>query len=180
MTSRFRILVAVGAGTALLVSLLLAVTVGGAAGQGSAKPKPRKVEFNVTAMELKGSTTTDKLAPPTSSPKDLSDGYGFKKPGEADAKDPNKWEVSSYAWNPGSMTVCKGDAVTLRIFVTNGDEHKTWVEAPNGATAVKEQLQNRGREYVVNFVAKQAGIYRLMCDNHDPTMRANIFVLSAC
>lgn len=35
----------------------------------------------LTALEVKGSTTTDKLAPPSVNPADVSKGYGFKGPG---------------------------------------------------------------------------------------------------
>lgn len=35
----------------------------------------------MTAIELKGATTADKLAPPPINPKDLSKGYEFKPPG---------------------------------------------------------------------------------------------------
>ncbi len=50
----------------------------------------------VTGLEVKGGTTADKLAPPAVNPKDLSKGYDFKQPGEADKQNPQRWEVSSY------------------------------------------------------------------------------------
>lgn len=50
---------------------------------------------------MKGATTTDQLAAPTVNPKDLSKGYDFKAPGEADKNVPQKWEVSSYVFVPG-------------------------------------------------------------------------------
>jgi len=136
-----------------------------------------KVEFVVTGVELKGSTVTKDLAVPPVNPKTLSDGYRYKEPGVADKADATKWEVSTYVWAPGAMTALQGDQVTARIFIVNGDKHTTWIEGPDGAEVVKEQEQNRGREYLMTFTAAQAGNYKLVCNEHDPTMRAVITVL---
>ncbi|MBI3953980.1 MAG: hypothetical protein HY330_05655 [Chloroflexi bacterium] len=133
--------------------------------------------FMVTGAELKGSTVTKDLAVPPTDPKTLSDGYRYKKPGDADKSDASKWEVSTYVWTPGAMTVFQGDKVTLRIFIINGDKHTTWIEGPDGKEAVKEQTQNRGREYVMSFTASQAGAYMLHCNEHDPTMHSTITVI---
>ncbi|GEM_PF-7124604 len=132
------------------------------------------VEFVVTGVELKGSTVTKDLAVPPVNPKTLSDGYRYKEPGVADKADATKWEVSTYVWTPGAMTVLQGDRVDMRIFIVNGDKHTTWVEGPDGKEVVKEQEQNRGREYVVSFTASQVGTYKLVCNEHDPTMRSVI------
>lgn len=179
MAKRFRLLLVAGVGMAAAAALTLAVTVGAASG--SAAAKPRKIEFNIIQAELKGSTTTDKLAPPAKDPSKLSDAYGYKAPGVADPAAPTKWEVSAYQFiTPGALTACKGDTVVLRLFAVNGDEHKDWVEAPNGDEVVKETSHNRGREYVVSFKAKQSGLYTLICNKHEPTMKAPIRVLPSC
>jgi plastocyanin len=136
-----------------------------------------KVWFAVTGVELKGSTVTKDLAVPPVNPKTLSDGYRYKAPGEADKADATKWEVSTYVWDPGAITVLQGDEVTLRIFIVNGDKHTTWIEGPDGKEVVKEQEQNRGREYLMTFTAGQVGHYMLHCNEHDPTMNAVITVL---
>lgn len=135
------------------------------------------VEFVITGVELKGSTSTKDLAAPSADPAKLSDGYRYKKPGDADKSDASRWEVSTYVWEPGAMTVLQGDKVALRVFIVNGDKHTTWIEGPDGKEAVKEQVQNRGREYVMTFTASQVGNYRLTCNEHDPTMRAVITAL---
>lgn len=137
----------------------------------------RDIEFIVTGVELKGSTTTKDLEAPPVNPKTLSDGYRYKAPGEADKNDTTKWEVATYVWSPGAMTALQGDKVTLRIFIVNGDKHTTWVEGPDGKEVVKEQLQNRGREYLMTFTTSQVGTYKVVCNEHDPTMRAAITVL---
>ncbi len=136
-----------------------------------------EVMFMVTGAELKGSTVTKDLAVPPVNPKTLSDGYRYKEPGVADKADATKWEVSTYVFTPGAMTVLQGDKVTLRIFIVNGDKHTTWVEGPDGSEVIKEQEQNRGREYLMTFTASQVGNYMLHCNEHDPTMHANITVL---
>ncbi len=178
MAGRSRVLIAGGV-VALVAALAVAVSV--AAGGGDAA-KPKKIEFNIMQVEFKGGTSTDKLAPPARDPGKLSDGYELKGPGVADPADPKRWEVSSYGYSPASMTACKGDTVALRFFIVNGDKHKDWVEAPNGQEVVKETVHERGREYVVNFRASQVGNYRLICNIHEPTMKANIRILpaSAC
>ncbi len=131
----------------------------------------------MTAIELKGSTTADKLAPPPVNPKDLSKGYEFKLPGQADKSDPKKWEVSSYRFAPGFITVRQGDTVNLTVFVVNGDEHDVAVHDPSGSEVVPRTKWNRGREYKVSFVAKKVGSYQMTCSMHAPTMAATILVL---
>lgn len=131
----------------------------------------------ITGMEVKGATTADNLAPPPVNPKDLSKGYGYKAPGEADKQNPQKWEVSSYIFVPGFVTVRQGDEVVLNVFLVNGDEHEAWITAPDGARAVAKATWNRGREYSVRFRAEQVGAYQLTCSSHAPTMAATFLVL---
>ncbi|MEE9247627.1 MAG: hypothetical protein V3U79_02900 [Dehalococcoidia bacterium] len=139
-----------------------------------------EARFYVTAYEAKGSTIVQDLAPPSGA--DLaviegSDGYGFKGPGDWDSSNPDKWGVESYQWWPGSMVALQGDTVILTVFIINGNKHSTWVEAPDGTEVVQETVMNRGREYELSFVASQAGVYRLVCNEHEPSMTAYILVL---
>lgn len=135
------------------------------------------VTIFMTAAELKGATTADKLAPPGQDPHDLSKGYEFKGPGVAEPRDPKRWQVSSYLFTPGYITVRKGDTVTLNVFVVNGDAHEVRVVAPDGREVVPKTTWNRGREYRVTFRADQAGSYALTCATHAPTMAATIMAL---
>lgn len=50
----------------------------------TAQPAPATHPIFMSAVEIKGSTTAEQLAPPAVNPTDLSKGYGFKAPGEAD------------------------------------------------------------------------------------------------
>jgi plastocyanin len=131
----------------------------------------------MTAVEIKGSTITDTLAPPAVKPSELSKGYGFKGPGEADKTAPQRWEVASYSFAPGFITVQQGDTVTLTVFVVNGDHHDVAVLAPDGQVVVPTAVWQRGREYQVSFVAENMGTYQLKCLAHAPSMTANILVL---
>lgn len=133
--------------------------------------------FYLTGVEWKGTTSAAKLAPPSTNPTELSDGYGFKGPGVLDPANPDKWQVASYVWTPGSMIAYQGDQIDLTLFIINGDKHSTWIEAPDGAEVVVEREMNRGREYNLTFTASQAGVYRLVCNEHEPTMTAYILVL---
>jgi plastocyanin len=142
-----------------------------------AQQAPRTQTIFMTAVEIKGSTTTDKLAPPTVNPVELSKGYGFKGPGEAEKTAPQRWEIASYTFMPGFITVLQGDTVTLTAFVVNGDHHDVAVLAPDGQVVVPTAIWQRGRQYQVSFVAEHVGTYHLKCFAHAPTMTANILVL---
>ncbi len=161
----------------LLLLVLALVACGAESDAGTAGLSPSDVTFDVSVIEVKGAT--DGIEPPGVNPVDLSDGYRFKPPGEYDAENPDKWQVSTYMFSPAAVTVSQGDNVTLRTFVVNGDEHTVWLEAPDGSTAASEVLMNRGREYEFEFTADQAGYYTLHCDEHEPTMSATILALPA-
>jgi len=156
---------------ALAVFILTAILVAGCGGSGVA---PSEVTIDVSIIEIKGST--DGIPAPDVDPASLSSGYRFKPPGEYDENSPDKWQVSTYLFSPSAFTVVKGDAVTLRTFVINGDEHTVWLESPDG-TKGEKIVMNRGREYSFNFSADQAGYYTLHCDEHKPTMSVQILVL---
>ena len=141
------------------------------------QPAPSTHQIFMTAVEMKGSTTTDTLPPPAVNPIDLLKGYGFKGPGEADKTAPQRWEVASYTFAPGFITVQQGDTVALTAVVVNGDHHDVAVLAPDGQVVVPTAIWQRGREYQVSFVAEKMGTYQLKCFAHAPTMTANILVL---
>lgn len=159
--------------TAVMLLAMLLLTGRGLGQTGT----PTTYTIFVTGIEVKGATTADKLAPPSINPKDLSKGYGFKAPGEADKADPKKWEVSSYIFTPSFVTVRQGDTVKLTTFMVNGDEHEVWVAAPDGQRVVAATKWNRGREYTAQFVAEKTGSYELVCSEHAPSMIATFLVL---
>ncbi len=157
------------------ILILVGLLATACSGSGAVGLSPSSVTFDVSVIEIKGAT--DGISAPEVDPASLSDGYRFKPPGEYDADNLDKWQVSTYMFTPASIVVAQGDKVTLRTFVINGDKHTTWLEAPDGSTAGSEIVMNRGREYKFEFTADQAGYYTLHCDEHDPTMSATILVL---
>ena len=161
-------------GIAGLVLLLLFLLPGQVSGQ-TAGATTHTIFMAV--IEIKGGTSAEKLAPPSVNPKDLSKGYDFKAPGEADKSDPKRWEVSSYMFSPSSVTVRQGDTVKLTVFVVNGDEHDVQINDPDGREVIAKAKWNRGREYQLSFVAKKLGTYHLTCSDHAPTMAATFLVL---
>ncbi len=138
---------------------------------------PGERSFAITGVEYKGSTSTKDLAAPDQDPSKLSDGYRYKAPGKADANDATKWEVSTYRFEPASITALAGDKLTFRFFMVNGDKHSVWIEDPDGKEAIGKQTMNRGREYKVNLTLAKAGVYRIVCEEHDPTMTAYLWAL---
>lgn len=157
---------------ATLVGLVL--WVGSSLGQADA---PITHTIFMTGLEVKGTTTADKLAPPAVNPEDLSKGYGFKAPGVADKSNPQKWEVASYIFAPGFVAVRQGDTVKLTVFLVNGDEHEVWITGPDGRRLGDKAKWNRGREYQVSFVADKLGPYQLTCSSHAPSMAATFLVV---
>jgi plastocyanin len=164
----------IGLGTIFALLLGFFLSTGVRAGQAD---RPTTHTIFVTGMEVKGGTTADKLALPAVNPKELSKGYDFKVPGVADKNAPQRWEVSSYMFTPSFVTVRQGDTVKLTTFIVNGDKHEVWVVAPDGRKVVQNTTWNRGREYHVQFVAEQTGIYQLICGEHAPSMITTFLVL---
>lgn len=158
----------------VLLALGLAVGACATAEESSLPSEPITIDVNV--IEIKGAT--DGIEAPSVDPASLSSGYKFKAPGEYDADNSDKWQVSSYMFSPAEMIVVQGSQVTLRTFVLNGDEHGTYLVAPDGSKVPGTDIMlNRGRQYVVEFTADQAGFYTWECANHHPTMSAKILVL---
>lgn len=138
--------------------------------------EPGEVTFDVELIEVKGAT--DGIASPDTDPRSLSTGYGYTAPGEYDSENPDKWQVATYMFAPGAMSVVQGDSVTLRFFGVNGDHHGISLVAPDGTTVVADFEMNRGRERLLTFTADQLGHYKLICADHFPTMTADILALS--
>lgn len=155
----------------LITSAVLLAALASACAEASGA-EASEVTFDVALIEIKGST--DAIPPPSVDPTSLSQGYRYKAPGVLDEANPAKWEVSTYMFSPGAMTVVEGDEVTLRMFGTNGDEHVIYVEAPDGTVAVPQMTTSRGSQALVTFTADQAGHYTLWCVTHAPTMQADI------
>ncbi len=121
----------------------------------------------MTAVEPKGGTNvTDEPFPTTALPE--GGGYGLKPPNEE-----GRWEVETYRFEPATVVVNEGDIVTLEILGVNGKEHPFTIEGYDVSGIV-----TRGAITRVTFTADQAGIFRITCAAHSPTMVADVVVLA--
>ena len=161
-----------------LLVALLTVSVLSASEDVTAQPgRARSHAIYMTAVEFKGSTTSDKVWPPQVDPGSLSRGYAYKGPGQADSSAPQRWEVSSYQFNPAFVTVQQGDSIMLSVFIANGDHHEVQLTDPDGESIIAKTTWDRGREYTAFFQARKVGKYQLDCETHEPSMTATILVL---
>ena len=149
----------------LAIISALALTACGGASAPAAAPVERTIYM--AAVEPKGGTTVDKEPFPSAA---LPEGGGYI------LKEPNadgRWEVETYRWDPGTIVVNQGDIVTLEIVGINGAAHPFVIEGYNVSGAIK-----RGEVTRVTFTADKAGIFKITCDVHLPTMQANLVVLA--
>jgi len=149
----------------LLLAVIGAVVLAGCGGQ-SASVAPEERTIYMAAIEPKGSTTLDKEPFPAEALPE-GGGYGLVAP-DADGK----WTVETYRWDPGTIVVNQGDVVTLEIIGINGEEHPFSVEGYNVGGTVK-----RGQLTRVTFTADKAGLFKIACGVHLPSMQADLVVL---
>ncbi len=150
----------------LLLAVIAAVALAGCAGQSqSAAPVERTIY--VAAVEPKGGVTVDK-EPFPSAALPTGGGYVLKSP-----DDTGRWEVSTYRWEPGLVVVNQGDIVTLEIVGINGKEHPFSIDGYDVSGVVK-----RGEVTRVTFTADKAGIFKIACGAHLPTMQGELIVLA--
>lgn len=56
-------------------------------------------------------------------------------------------------------------------------KHEVWITDPDGQKTVSDGIWNRGRQYHVEFVAEESGVYPLVCAQHAPTMIVSFLAL---
>jgi hypothetical protein len=95
-------------------------------------------------------------------------GYILNEPDET-----GRWEVATYRWSPGTIVVNQGDEVTLEIVGVNGREHHTEIEGYD-----LEFVVRRGELTTATFTADEAGIFNIVCHDHQPSMTAQLVVLA--
>jgi len=130
--------------------------------------KPRERTIYVAALEPKGGATVAQEPFPSAS-LPAGGGYQLRKP---DAT--GRWEVSTYRWDPGTIVVNEGDIVTLEIIGIHGDDHPFTIEGYWISGLVR-----RGQITRVKFTAGKAGIFKIICRKHAPSMQADLVVLAA-
>ena len=162
---------------ALLVTVLALSAVLAAQDVIAQEGRSKSHAIYMTAVEFKGSTTTDKVTAPPIDPAKISHGYAYKAPGQADPSDPQRWEVASYQFSPAFVTVQQGDSIMLSVFIANGDHHEVRLTDPDGEAIIAKTTWDRGREYTAFFETRKLGKYRLDCGAHAPSMTATILVM---
>ena len=131
----------------------------------TAAPAATKRTIYMSAVEYKGSTEVAKEAFPNA-PVPSGGGYILKAPADG------KWENSTYRWEPGTVVVYQGDDVELKIWGVNGADHPSKVEGYDKTFNVK-----RGQLTTLSFKADKAGVFRILCDVHSPSMTGTLVVL---
>ena len=150
----------------VLASIVIGVVVLSACG-GSPASTPVERTIYMAAVEPKGGVTVDKEPFPEAA---LPEGGGYI------LKEPNadgRWEVETYRWDPGTIVVNKGDIVTLEIVGINGASHPFTIEGYDVSGTIM-----RGQVTRVTFTADKAGIFKINCSTHLPTMTGYLVVLA--
>ncbi len=151
----------------LLTLAAIAVVTLAACGGQTASVAPVERTIYMAAVEPKGGVTVDQEPFPSAA---LPEGGGYI------LKEPNadgRWEVETYRWDPGTIVVNQGDVVTLEILGINGKEHPFTIEGYNLSDVVM-----RGQITRVTFTADKAGIFKITCGVHSPSMQADLVVLA--
>ena len=118
-------------------------------------------------IEPKGGVTVDKEPYPTA---ELPKGGGYVKK----APDPSgRWEVSVYQFSPATIVVKQGDRVTLEMIGINGAKHTVHVDKYRP----DHVLVKRGEIARIQFTAETPGMFKIHCQEHEPSMEGLLVVL---
>ena len=168
----------------LIVALGGVLVVAAGTTQAPAAPQPPTSRtIYMSAVEYEGGANVasecyplDPGCPPPAGTERLSvvngpvDGY------EMDPPDPSgRWVVETHRWEPAFLEVGAGEHITLEILGINDNSHDSRLVSPTGEV-VRTIAVKRGWLTKVEFVAKPAGLWQLICDEHLPAMVADILV----
>lgn len=151
--------------------MLAAVVVALVAGIGASLwPHPAAAQATRTiymaAVEPKGGTQASAEPFPTAA-LPAGGGYVLKAPDSS-----GRWEVSTYQWQPSFIVAREGEQVTLEIIGINGAEHVAALPPFVNTFTVR-----RGQITRVTFAANRAGMFPILCMNHQPSMTGYLLVL---
>lgn len=121
----------------------------------------------MAAVEPKGGTGVSQEPFPDAARLPAGGGYILKAPDTT-----GRWEVSTYQWQPSFVVVNQGEQVTLEIIGINGAEHVSSLPPYAEKFTVK-----RGQLTRVTFTVSRAGIFPILCVNHQPSMTGYLVVL---
>lgn len=120
----------------------------------------------MAAVEPRGGTAVSSEPFPTAALPG-GGGYVLRAPDST-----GRWEVSTYQWQPGVVVAREGEQVTLEIIGINGAEHTSTLPPFVQSFTVK-----RGQITRVSFTASRAGVFPIICANHQPSMTGYLVVL---
>lgn len=152
----------------LALVALAVISLSACAAPAAARLQPGERTVYLAAFEPKGSASVDKEPFPEAS-LPPGGGYILKEP-----DDTGTWQVETYVWLPGEITVVEGDKVTLQVLGVNGAIHPSRIEGYDVGFEVK-----RGQVTTVTFTADKAGVFKILCDAHQPSMTGTLIVLPA-
>lgn len=160
------------AGVTGIGSVALALTVA-AVGEAGSTAAAGKRTIYMSAVEWKGSATVAKEPYPGTASLPQGGGYESFAPGSEELKgDKTQWAIETYRFDTATVVAYEGEQVTLKIFGVNAAEHPITMPDYKLSFVVK-----RGVLSTVNFRAKKAGIYPIICVLHQPSHRADLVVL---
>jgi len=136
----------------------------------SLQPVPAAAQATRTiymaAVEPKGGTGVSSEPFPTAALPG-GGGYVLKAPDST-----GRWEVSTYQWQPGFVVAREGEQVTLEIIGINGADHVSALPP-----FVEKFTVKRGQITRVSFTANRAGVFPILCVNHQPSMTGYLTIL---
>ena len=136
----------------------------------SLQPVPAAAQATRTiymaAVEQKGGTGVSSEPFPTAALPG-GGGYVLKAPDST-----GRWEVSTYQWQPGFVVAREGEQVTLEIIGINGADHVSALPP-----FVEKFTVKRGQITRVSFTANRAGVFPILCVNHQPSMTGYLTIL---
>ena len=136
----------------------------------SLQPVPAAAQATRTiymaAVEPKGGTGVSSEPFPTAALPG-GGGYVLKAPDST-----GRWEVSTYQWQPGFIVARQGEQVTLEIIGINGADHVSALPP-----FVEKFTVKRGQITRVSFTANRAGVFPILCVNHQPSMTGYLTIL---
>jgi plastocyanin len=145
-------------------SLICAAAALGFASAAMATGGPRS--FTIAAIEPKGGANVEKEPFPTTAFPE-GGGYVLKKPNAE-----GRWEVAAYLWSAQQIIVNEGEEVSLEFVGVNGASHPTTIEGYDKSFTLK-----RGGFERVSFKADKAGVFKIICATHKPSMVSELIVL---
>ncbi|MBI5082898.1 MAG: cupredoxin domain-containing protein [Chloroflexi bacterium] len=150
----------------LFLLVALASLVLTACGGQTSSVTPTQRTIYMAAVEPKGTTAAASEPFPGAA---LPEGGGYIL--KAPDKDGN-WSIETYRFEPNQVIVNQGDVVTLEIVGINGKEHPFSIETYGSSGVIK-----RGQLTRVTFTADKAGVFKINCGAHLPSMTAELIVL---